>query len=208
MHELKEMLKPIKEMQHKLIEWTEEEFDKGKHCVDTKEAGEVVDMIKDLAEAEEKCMKACYYKKIIEAMDEAEEMGMTETPEMPWHMKERAGYDHYRYPSSGRFSPKGSGKRYGYIPTIDPMMGHDMGDKIWDDGRTSSYGKSYDRYQESRRHYTDTKSPKDKDDMNRYANEHIGEAIGTIRAIWDDADPDLRKRMKNDIAALSSQMTS
>lgn len=41
--------------------------------VDTKEAGEVIDMIKDIYEAKEKIAKTCYYKSIVKAMEKAEE---------------------------------------------------------------------------------------------------------------------------------------
>lgn len=38
--------------------------------MDTHEVGMIADMIKDLAEAEEKCWEACYYKTVVEAMTE------------------------------------------------------------------------------------------------------------------------------------------
>ena len=46
---------------------------KGVDDLDTKDCGEVTDMIKDLAEAEKNCLEACYYEKIIKAMEQAEE---------------------------------------------------------------------------------------------------------------------------------------
>lgn len=49
----------------KLAETTKVELDKGIENVDTKEMGEIADIIKDFAEAE-------YYAKISKAMDEAE----------------------------------------------------------------------------------------------------------------------------------------
>lgn len=52
-------------MTEKLTKCAEMEFEKGIENVDTKEMGEVVDIIKDLCEAE-------YYAKISKAMDEAE----------------------------------------------------------------------------------------------------------------------------------------
>lgn len=48
------------------------ELSKGIDQVNTKEMGEVIDMIKDLSEAEKNKMEACYYKSVIEAMENAE----------------------------------------------------------------------------------------------------------------------------------------
>ena len=56
-------IKRIHDMVEKLTKCTEMELEKGIENVDTKEMGEVVDMIKDLCEAE-------YYGKISKAMDE------------------------------------------------------------------------------------------------------------------------------------------
>lgn len=148
MHELEAKVKPICSMMEKLTEWSKCELDKGKDCVDTKEMGEVIDMIKDLAEAEEKCIKAAYYKTIAKAMKE-EEMG-------------RMGYDNWRT-SSGRFANKGTGMyrpeqsgRRGYpmpaegdwrpeygpwgdMDTYNQMMGYDGGSS---GGRGSSQSSS------------------------------------------------------------------
>lgn len=110
MHELEAKLKPICSMMEKLTEWSKCELDKGRDCVDTKEMGEAIDMIKDLAEAEEKCVKAAYYKTIVKAMkEEEEEMG-------------RMGYDNWRT-SSGRFANKGTGV---YRPGQSGRRGYPM----------------------------------------------------------------------------------
>lgn len=39
--------------------------------MNTNEVGQIVDMIKDLSEAEEKCWKACYYKSVVENMNQS-----------------------------------------------------------------------------------------------------------------------------------------
>lgn len=66
-------MEDLTEIKNKLIHWTKGELDKEGMCSSPQEVevmGEVVDMIKDLAEAEEKCWKACYYKEIVCAMDD------------------------------------------------------------------------------------------------------------------------------------------
>lgn len=55
-----------------LIDCIKQEFASGIQNVDTKEAGEVIDMVKDLAESEEKMVKAIYYTEILKAMAESE----------------------------------------------------------------------------------------------------------------------------------------
>ena len=35
----------------------------------------------------------------------------------------------------------------------------------------------------------------------------LGLTIGTLKEIWEDADPDLRKRMKTDLTKLTAEMT-
>ena len=213
----KKMMKvdDIGDIKKRLIECVESHLGNGTEAIDTHELGEVIDMIKDLAEAEEKCMKACYYETIVKAMHEESEED------------ERMGYNPNRY-ASGRYAPKGHGSRMGYDGEGrmghhdaremmgdmwgEPMMGYtgsSMGSRSdAQSGSTSrsGYGASYDRYQEARRHYTETKSPADKSEMDSYAGRHLGETIATMKEIWKDADPALRKQMKTDMTTLINEM--
>ena len=100
-------LEPIKEMCKPLEEAVKHELSRGIENVDTKELGEVVDMIKDLYEAKEKIVKTCYYKSVIEAMEEYdfedEEDIMDEG---------RRGYrGQPRSKTSGRYMSRGDGRR-------------------------------------------------------------------------------------------------
>lgn len=154
--------------------------------------GEVIDMIKDCYEMEEKCWKACYYKEIVEAMKEENESG-------PY------GYDRWRYPSSGRFARKGSGVRMGYIPKdpdkmpwYDPMFKDMRNDSMMD--------RPYDQYMESRRHYHETKSPEDKKEMEHHAKEHVEEVEDSLRDIWEESTPELRKEMKRNLTNLVNSL--
>lgn len=258
MHELEQKLKPIGEMKEKLTAWCKMELDKGKDCVDTKEMGEVIDMIKDLAEAEEKCVKAAMYKMDVRAMKEREQTGG------------RMGYDNWRY-SSGRFAPKGSGAyrpdesgRSGYPmpaegdwrPEFGPwgdqgdynqMMGYNGGSYGGssasgrsggnsqgssnnsgssgrsNDGNYSSrmgyrdpdterymsderHGRPFKEWQLSRRHYTETKSEGDKQEMSQHAKEHMADMAVTVKEIWSSADPELKTKMKADLTKLMEEM--
>ena len=93
----------------KLAETTKVELDKGIENIDTKEMGEVADIIKDLAEAE-------YYAKISKAMDEAE-YGEDYDYMGAYDEHERKGYRGQRRDSRGRYM-----SRRGYEA---PMMMHD-----------------------------------------------------------------------------------
>lgn len=123
----------IHEMLEKLTEVALSELNtKGACNVDTHEMGAVVDMIKDLAEAEKAVWERCYYKEVVEAMKEADEF------EEMVYKEGRAGYDRWRT-SHGRFAPKGHGHetsmamatgRHGYTPDRYPIFYDDP--KYWD----------------------------------------------------------------------------
>ena len=93
----------------KLAETTKVELDKGIENVDTKEMGEVADIIKDLAEAE-------YYAKISKAMDEAE-YGEDYDYMGAYDEYERKGYRGQRRDSRGRYMSK-RGRRGYEIPMM------------------------------------------------------------------------------------------
>lgn len=202
--EHKNDLHTICSMKERLVDALNMHINQGIEHMDAKEAGEVADMIKDLAEAERNCYEACYYKTVIEAMEkgDAEE-------------QERYGYNMNRSASTGRYI---SGGRGGYRPYMDQMpyinsylndpnfkenmrMGYPM------DHYEDRYGKAYNEYKNSRRHYTESNSEHDRNEMNAHATEHVGDTIATIRDIWKSADPDLKKRMKADFTNLIGEMT-
>lgn len=113
-------LEEICQMGCTLTDWAKCEIGKGMKDCDTKELGMVIDMIKDICEAEEKVHKACYYKELTKVMKEyGEDLGEEE------EVGERYGYDTRRY-SSGRYAPKGRGH---YSPVHG--MGYPMHDKMF-----------------------------------------------------------------------------
>lgn len=118
---LEEETKPIKKVCEKVMDIVSTEFEKGAENVDTKEMGEAIDILKDLYEAKEKIVKACYYKYILAAM-EKEETEEEEYKKVMEKMREqyngddedmeRRFYDNYRY-KNGRFAPRGRGSYVG-----------------------------------------------------------------------------------------------
>lgn len=201
--------------------------------VDTKELGELVDMVKDMAETKRNCWEACYYETVTEAMKEYDE-------------EDAMGYNPNRY-RSGKYAPSGTGDRtYGYVPSLypripirngmddvmgpwdrlydgpmgyskgRPAMGPYDGDRMSDhyrDGkhdkdRGSQYGSAFEEYEDARRHYTETKSLEDKSHMDEKAMEHLNHSMMTLREIWKNADPEVKREVSASISSLASEFKS
>lgn len=190
---------------------------------------QVSDMVKDFAEAEEKAMKACYYKEVLDTMkkereeeeDDDERAGyprrgstrMTrgmrrmgyapmydEHPYEDWN-NGKMGYDHYRY-SNGEFAPTGHGHYSGYTPTDGMGVSH-VPPFMSNDMR---YGTAYNEWKEAKKHYTANNSSNDKEEMDRKSLEHVANVMMSMRDIWKHADPDIRKKIKADLTSLVSEM--
>lgn len=218
MHKTMEKVDKFCEIQQKLLQITQVEMCRDVADINTAELGQVIDMIKDLSEAEKDCYKALYYRTVVEAMEdyEYEESG---------EESDRMGYDRWRY-SSGRYAPKGRGhySRKGYpmnwsdyYPTFPDEMHPDMDmstgrkhgytdpdmDRIM---RDEKHGRPYKEWKMSKRHYTETKADGDRKEMSEHAKEHMADTVMTVKEIWMDAEPELRDKMKKDLTALLNEM--
>lgn len=175
---------------------------------DTKELGEAIDMIKDLAEA-------MYYCKATEAMEGAgEELSMYDA---------RMGYNTSRY-NNGRYAPSGSGhysntgNTMGYMPMEkdyldgyihDPVRFREsmrMGYRDSNMTEPNRHGSAYMDWSNARRHYTETHSTSDKQEMNTHTHEHISDVMVTIKEMWNEADPNLRTEMKSKLQQLFNEL--
>lgn len=148
----------IKDIKKVLLGWIESEIHEGKESMACPEAmegvGKLVDMVKDLSEAEKCCMEKKYYE--VMTCLALEEDGDPE-------LNTRMGYDHWRY-ADGKYAPKGRGHRSGYTPqhisprAIDMIpesmrdsmvnphmvrMGYDSGDR---ENMSHSGGRGSDEY--------------------------------------------------------------
>lgn len=235
MHEIELKLREICDMKEKLISWSKEEFGKGKEHIDAKELSDVVDMIKDFAEAEKDTYKAQYYKimacLLMEGAEDEEDGPM--------------GYDNWRY-ASGRFAPTGRGhfagyprKQVGPMTTPDmPAMGMDSmgyvegmngmrgysgqgsrsggssggssssrdGSSSSSGGSSSRYGYPYDEWNNARRYYTESGSEHDKKQMDHKALEHVTNAVESVEHIWREADPQLKEKLKKELKPLMEKI--
>lgn len=130
MHKTIEEVSRVRRMMETLMQWQENEVAKGQECFDCEAAGKTIDMIKDLAEASAEMLKAKYYEMLICDMMLSDE---------DLHEAGRMGYDNWKYPSSGRYAPKGHGRyvghtgRSGYIPYPYDMDPDRMENDGWED---------------------------------------------------------------------------
>jgi len=172
-------LEELLDMKKQYISWLKAYTNTGMEAVDEKAAGEVADIIKDLCESVKSCKEACYYDKVIEAMDEKVEEGG------------RYGYKPYL-----------DQKPYidGYLndPEFERRMGYHE--------NREPYGESYNRFKEARRHYTKTGDMESKNNMEMYSNEHLDNSLMTFRDIWKDASPALKVRMKSELTDFVNDM--
>lgn len=140
-------IKMMHEMIEKLTECAKYELDKGVEAVDTKEMGEVTDIIKDLAEA-------MYYRTLTEAMKESE-YGEEYDEYGPMDDGRRGYRGQPRSKTSGRYMKRGDGRRMGYDEPpywrMTPDMYHD-----WDNMTEEERNRDIDRLSHGRMYYTDT----------------------------------------------------
>lgn len=147
----------IHDMLENVSEAATTELSKGTEAINTHEFGEVVDMIKDLTEAEKNKMEACYYKTLVEAMEDAE-YGKDYDEEGPIWDDERMGYlrmrdSRGRYTSSRRgYNGQGRGRRNYDEMMEDPRFMEEMESRMY--GERNSMGYSNGAYGGGRRGQT------------------------------------------------------
>ena len=205
-------IKHIHETLEKLSGYACEEASKSVECINTCELGAVVDMIKDLAEAE-------YYAYIAKEMKEVAEEEEAEEKYMLKSLKDEYGeddgkryYDMWRY-KSGKFAPKGRGTRRGYEEppyyhmTPDQYEEHDP--EYWRDMDRKD-GKMYytepitmeSRYDKAKRMYTETKakhnsgSVEDKQLTLKEGEKLLNVIIDELMEMVNDATPEMKNMIK------------
>lgn len=212
----------IKDLKKCLLGWAECEVKEGMQGANLEALGEVIDMVKDLAETEEKCMKAAYYSTIMEGMQGAEDHA------------HRMGYDHWRYASTGEFAPKGHGTYQGYRPMMteeewrgrypygysddrikiagtyrsggdrDHVYGYNNMRPMYD---WSEKGMFYDDWKDAKRHYHESGKKEDLLKMNQKMGDNLANIIEQLREMSEEAAPELRKELKSEIAILMEDIS-
>ena len=188
---IEESLKDYCELEKKLVQC----IISCKYDVDSESGGQVIDMIKDLAEAKEKYWKSLYYKTVIEHMISSPNVGRYDYNDQ----NESAGYNMMpmldRHDDMMGYNSNRSGGR----------NGSGRGSSNNSSGN-SRYGYTYDMYNDAKRNYTETRSDRDKEDMNHKAEETVGNIVHITKDIWKDADPSFRKQMKTEFSKLVGEM--
>ena len=211
----------IHKMQECLTEKAVNEFEKGVENVDASEMGQVVDMIKDLAEAE-------YHSIISKAMKKADEEEEEHDKELLKALKAEYGeeggrryYDAYRY-ADGRFAPKGRGTyRRGYEEPpywhMTPERYHDMEyrrDMDKENGRMYYTEPMYteSRYESAKRAYTESKElhkgnePQDKEAKMRELEKYMKEMSDDLLNLMKGMSQEEMNMAKSKLSVLVSKM--
>ena len=164
---------------------------------------EYIEMIKCLAETEKECQEADYYDAVVQAM---EETGMMESERMGYNPNRNRMGQYSDGRAGNHNGDSGSNSRRGYSPDrmYSRMMPGDDRDAWGDDD--PRYSEAFNRFRKAKRYYTKSHSEEDKQRMKDASNEHMMETMATIREMWDDADPDLRARMKTDLTNLVANL--
>ena len=161
----------IKKMKEKLIEEAQnrmQNMDGGS----IEQMGQIVDMIKDLSEAEKACLEAEYYDTVIDAMDGE---------------SDRYGYPGQGGSSGGRGGSGGSG-RSGYR---EPYMMDEDGE-----GGRMGYRNQYGNF---------PANPKNRRRRMRRSG-YSEESIENLRQMMEDADPERKRQLKQDLEELMQEM--
>lgn len=211
------------ERMHKMIECLTEkalaELDKGIENVDTKEMGEVVDMIKDLNEAE-------YRAVIVKSMKEVDEEQKEYDKKLLRALKDEYGeeggrryYDEYRYKTTGRYAPKGKGGYVGRRGYEEPPYYHMYPERDMD----REYGRMYyteptathtseSGYDRAKRMYTETKemhkanTPEDKEHKMKSLDSYTKELASDITGMVADMSAEEKNLLRTKLSTLVSKI--
>lgn len=206
-------------MIEKLAECAEKQFDAGIENIDTAEMGQVVDMMKDLAEA-------MYYRELTKAMQEFDAEDVMEM--LDRYGDGRKFYDHYRY-ADGRFAPKGRGTyRRGYEEPpyyhMTPEMYRNMEqyrDMDRGSGRmyytepsmgSDSVSHMESRYDMAKRNYTESKelhrgnTVEDKEHKMKELEKYMREIGSDIAEVISDASPEEKALLKQKMQVIMQKI--
>ena len=138
--------------------------------------GQIIDMIKDLSEAEKACLEAEYYDTVIDAMDGE---------------PDRYGYPGQGGSSGGRGGSGGNGRSGGRSGYRDPYMMEEDGE-----GGRMGYRNQYGNF---------PANPKNRRRRMRRSG-YSEESIENLRQMMEDADPERKRQLKNDLEELMQEM--
>lgn len=212
----------MKEFMEKLEECAKHEFEKGLTHVDTEEMGKVIDMIKD-------CAETMYYYTCYEAMKKEEE-----EEEKEWEDEKRY-YRGQRRDSRGRYTSGRRGGRMGgrrgyeeppymYVPDWDVELrdiDYGVGRMYYPDsnqsdnqqmnqgnsnqGQSSRYGSSYDKYMNNRKHYSKA-DPAHKQERVKMMEEYTKDLVDSVSKVMEDVSQEEKAMLRSKLTKLVNSM--
>ena len=153
MHDMKQKIEDICEMKKQLISFVQSQIGQGLSQVDTGELGEAIDMIKDLTEAEKNFYEGCYYKSVVEAMEDYDENSRMGYTPMKARIPRPNDMNSNRWNSNNR---DWDWENDNDISRNTRRMNRDMDDEEDKDER--EYGRTFNKFRKARRYYTQTHS--------------------------------------------------
>lgn len=201
---MNDKLKDLCYIEDAYISWAKAQIAGGSNHVKTEELDSIADAIKDISEAKKYCCEAKYYEAVVEAMEESEDERESYQP--PYRMGYRPPM--YYGNMNGVYSNATTAPYMNNAWRIDNDIPDDMmstrGRQYDPDGE--HYGRVYSDWKRAKRNYTATHSESDREMMESEGMKHIVNAVSSLREMWADADPQLRQRMKTDLANLMTEM--
>ena len=206
----------IHDMLEDVSEAATTELAKGTEQVNTKEFGDVVDMIKDLTEAEKNKWQSCYYKTIVEAMEDSE---YGEDYDWSGPDEDRLGYTRMRdsmsrytssrrgYNSRGRrnYNEMMEDPRYMDEMEMNRMYGGRMGysNGAYGGGRRgqtmnagSRYGYSHDEYMQKIKMHN-SNDPETMKKRAKMIDEHMDDMYEMFKEEVADMSPEEKQMWKS-----------
>lgn len=199
MKDMKHRLEEICCVKDTLMEWVKSEIAKGQGCFDCKAAGETIDMIKDLAEAEEKCVKACYYKQLMERDEEDFAHEAEEMMERYGYSRRGAyhgGNNHAARSARANAEARTASGRFtsmGYQPNARMMWEED---RDWDGRERDPYKHPMEEYRETKRHYHESHREEDRKMMETHEQKAMEDAFTTMKELIGDASPASKQKLE------------
>lgn len=208
---------------HKMIECLTEkalaELENGTEHIDTCEYSKVIDMIKDLTEAE---YRAVIVKSMKKADEEEEEYNKELLRTLKAEYGEEGGrrhYDEYRYKTTGRYAPKGKGSYIGRRGYEEPPYMHMYPERDMD----REYGRMYytepttthtteSGYDRAKRMYTETKemhkgnTAEDKEQKMKSLDSYMKELSTDITSMIGDMSQEERNLLRTKLSTLVSKV--
>ena len=179
----------VKEIMDIVAEQAYEQLKHNLEHVNTKELGEVVDMIKD-------CSEACYYCSVVDAMEEAnkeEEKRRYYVPHADWTSMTPLDHDDWEHHTSGRMY-------YDYREPSHHIPYHDFNEPVARDLREG-------RSPLTRRMYMEAKTQhQGKQVQLQELEKYMGELSQDITEMIADASPEEKQMLHKKLAALTNKV--